>query len=102
MALNAEDQARLQRIESSLACTDPALARRFRSWRPPSGQRPTLPGWSAVPGWAMAVFLVGFTWWVLSPVVGVLVVIGFAAFWVHQRAAARARPARRNGTRGTR
>ncbi|MDT7580501.1 MAG: hypothetical protein QOK35_1765 [Pseudonocardiales bacterium] len=85
MALVAEDQARLRRIESDLASTDPALARRFRSWRPPAHQPVTLPGWSAMPRWVMEVFLVGCAGWMLPPALCAVVVAGIAAcrLWSH-------------------
>ena len=102
MALDAEDQARLQRIESDLISADPALARRFRSWQPSSRQRPLLPGWSSLPGWATAVFLVAFTGWVLSPVLGVVAVIGVAFCWLWQRVKVPVPPPRRGARRGGR
>lgn len=96
MALDAGDRARLQGIESRLADDDPALARRFRSWRPSADERPLLPGWSVVPRWALLVLLLAFGAWTVSPMLAVLVVvIGGArpaiARWV------RARRSRRRG-----
>ena len=102
MALDAQDQARLQRIESALVSADPALARRFRSWQPSSRQRPLLPGWSSVPSWAAAVFVVAFAGWVLSPVLGVVVVIGIAASCLWQRVKVPVPPPRRGARRGGR
>lgn len=75
MALDAEDRARLQGIESGLTQDDPVLVQQFRAWRPSSGGRPLLPGWSVVPLWALLVFLVAFCTWLVSPVFGVLVVV---------------------------
>jgi len=95
MALDAEDQARLRRIESDLASGDPAFASRLRSWRP-SSRRWALPsGWSEVPGWALAVFLVAFAGWVLSPGVGALIVMAVAGARLWTQAVARVRPPRR-------
>jgi Protein of unknown function (DUF3040) len=99
VALDAEDQARLSRIESDLASADPALATRLRSWRPSAQQRATPPGWSVAPGWMLAVFLVGFTGWVLSPVVGALVVVGLAACLLWKRVPGAVRAPRRGVTR---
>ena len=104
MALDAEDLARLQRIESGLTNDDPALVRQFRSWRPSSGERPLLPGWSVVPRWVLLVFLVAFFGWVLSPGFGLLVaVIGggsrLLARAARRPAAPRARPRRRTRAR---
>ena len=89
MALDAEDRARLQRIESGLTNDDPALVRQFRSWRPSSGERPLSPGWSVVPRWVLLVFLVAFCGWVLSPGIGVLVALVAGARLLLVRAARR-------------
>lgn len=76
MALDGRDRARLERIELELASSDPALAARFRRWAPPRAPRALAPGWSVVPGWALVVFLIGFTTWVGAPVLGVFVAVG--------------------------
>lgn len=75
MSLDAGDQARLMRIEAELAAADPALARRFRRWKSSGGHEVVGPGWSAVPGWALMVFLVGFTTWMVAPAVGSAVAV---------------------------
>jgi hypothetical protein len=75
VALDAGDRARLREIESRLIHDDPGLARKFWSWRPSSGPRPLLPGWSVVPPWALLVFLVAACTWMVSPVLGALVVV---------------------------
>lgn len=75
MALDAGDRARLQRIESGLTRDDPGLAQQFRSWRPPSGGRPLVPGWSVAPEWMLLVFVVATCTWAVSPVLGVLVAL---------------------------
>jgi hypothetical protein len=100
VALDADDLARLGRIESDLASADPDLARRLRSWRPAAGQEGTLPGWSVPPRWVLEVFVVGFVCWVLAPALGVLVVTGIACWRLCERAAARVRPARPGISRG--
>ena len=78
MALDADDLARLGRIESDLASADPDFARRLRSWRPSAEQRALVPGWSVLPRWVLEVFLVGFAGWVL-PVPVSVVVVGLVA-----------------------
>ena len=95
MDLDPGDRARLQRIESGLMADDPALVQQFRSWSPWSGRGPLPTGWSAVPLWALCVFLVAFCTWAVSPVLGVLVAAigGIVWAWVH--GARRARAARR-------
>ena len=97
MALDAGDRARLERIESGLTHDDPALVQQFRSWRPSSGQRPLLPGWSVVPGWAGLVFLVAFCTWMVSPVLGVLLVVvgAVARLWARSARRVDAAPPRR-------
>jgi hypothetical protein len=102
VALDAEDQARLSRIESDLASADPALATRFRTWRPSAQQRPTPPGWSVAPGGMMGVFLVGFAGWVISPALGAVVAAGIGTCWLWYRWAGRLRPPQRPGTGGNR
>jgi hypothetical protein len=102
VALDAEDQARLSRIESDLASADPALATCFRSWRPSARQRPTPPGWSVAPGWMMGVFLVGFAGWVVPPALSIVVAVGLVACWLWDRRAGRLRPPQRPGTGGNR
>jgi hypothetical protein len=94
VALDADDLARLGRIESDLASADPDFARRFRSWRPSAGQEAALPGWSVPPRWVLEVFLVGFAAWVLPIAVSIVVVTGLACWRLWERAAARVRPAR--------
>ena len=102
MALDAEEQARLSRIESDLASADPAFATRFRAWRP-SAQRPGLvPGWSVMPRWVLEVFLVGFAGWVLPVALSGLVVAGIATCRLWHHAANRVRPPQRPGTGGNR
>jgi DUF3040 family protein len=78
MALDAGDQARLRRIEAELSASDPALARRFRRWRPTGRPMLVRPGWTVVPDWMLVVFVCGFATWVLGPALGgaVLVVGG--------------------------
>jgi hypothetical protein len=88
VALDAGDRARLQGIESGLIRDDPGLAKKFWSWTPSSGPRPLLPGWSVVPPWALLVFLVAICTWMVSPMLGVLVVIA----GVGRMATLRARP----------
>jgi hypothetical protein len=100
VALDADDLARLGRIESDLASADPDLARRLRSWRPSAGQDAALPGWSVPPRWVLEVFLVGFACWVLPPALSFIVVAGVASWRLWERAAARRRPASRGVTRG--
>ena len=85
MALDAGDLARLQRIEAVLAHDDPALVEQLRSWRP----SPLAPGWSVVPLWASLAFLVGFSSWMLSPFVGLTVVVVAGTAWLYVRAARR-------------
>jgi Protein of unknown function (DUF3040) len=83
MALDAEDLARLRRIESGLTRADPSLAQQFQAWQPSSDGRALLPGWSAIPPWVLFVFIVAFCTWMVSPVLGVLVVVagGIARQW---------------------
>jgi len=90
MALDAEDLARLRRIESGLSRDDPALAQQFQAWEPSSGGRALLPGWSAVPTWVLFVFVVAFCTWMVSPVLGVLVVVLGGAGWLLARGKRRA------------
>lgn len=76
MALDAGDRARLREIESGLIRDDPGLAKKFWTWRPSAGgPQPFLPGWSVVPPWALLVFVVAICTWMVSPMLGVLVVL---------------------------
>jgi Protein of unknown function (DUF3040) len=96
------ERARLQRIETQLAASDPALGAVFRSWRH-SGSGSSVSGPShdeTVPLWAGITFVVAFTVWLLGPQLAIL--LGLAAFWWVRRtsgnplATARARqPGRR-------
>ena len=99
MALDADDLARLGRIESDLASADPDFARRLRSWRPSAEQRALVPGWSVLPRWVLEVFLVGFACWVLPVSVSVVVVALVAGFRLWGHVAGRARPRQRDVTR---
>ena len=89
MSLDAGDRARLMRIEAELAAADPALARRFRRWKSSGGHEVVAPGWSSVPGWALVVFLVGFTTWMVAPAVGSAVAVvaccGAARRWARNQ-----------------
>jgi Protein of unknown function (DUF3040) len=91
VSLDAGDRARLMRIEAELAAADPALARRFRRWKSSGGHEVVAPGWSAVPGWALVVFLVGFTTWMVAPAVGSAVAVvaccGAARRWARNQEA---------------
>lgn len=89
MALDAEDRARLRRIESGLNRDDPGLVQQFRAWRPSSGRRPLLPGWSPVPGWALLAFLVAAFSWIVTPGLGVLVITVVGIGVAYRRAAHR-------------
>lgn len=100
MALDADDLARLERIESDLASTDPDFARRVRAWRPGAEQRAPTPGWSVLPRWVLEVFLVAFACWVLPVPVSVVVVAVVAGFRLWGHVAGRVRPPQRNATRG--
>ena len=100
MALDADDLARLGRIESDLASADPDFARRLRSWRPSAEQRALVPGWSLLPRWVLEVFLVGFAGWVLPVSVSVVVVALVAGFRLWGHVAGRVGPPQRNATRG--
>jgi len=95
VALDASDRARLRGIESGLTQDDPVLVKKFRSWRPPSGPRPLLPGWSVAPRWMLLVFLVAACTWIVSPVLGALVIV------VCGIGRLRARSARADAQRGT-
>jgi hypothetical protein len=77
MTLGPRDRDRLMRMEAELADSDPALVARFRrafAWK----HAPVRPDWCVAPPWTLMVFLVGFTTWVVSPVVGTVV----AAVWL--------------------
>jgi hypothetical protein len=100
MALDADDLARLGRIESDLASTDPDFAKRLRSWRPSAEQRASVPGWSVLPRWVLEVFLVGFACWVLPPPVSAVVVAVVVCWRLWTRAAARVGPPHRGASRG--
>ena len=100
MALDADDLARLGRIESDLASADPDFARRLRSWRPSAEQRALVPGWSVLPRWVLEVFLVAFACWVLPPAVSAVVVAVVAGCRLWGHVAGRVRPPQRSATRG--
>ena len=100
MALDADDQARLGRIESDLASADPDFARRVRAWRPAAEQRAPMPGWSALPRWTVEVFLIGFACWVLPTAVSAVVVVAVAGYRLWEHVAGRIRPPQRDVTRG--
>ena len=95
MALDADDLARLERIESDLASTDPDFARRVRAWRPGAEQRAPVPGWSVLPRWVLEVFLVAFACWVFPAAMSAVVVAVAVCWRLWTRAAARVRPPRR-------
>ena len=95
MALDADDLARLERIESDLASADPDFARRVRAWRPGAEQRAPVPGWSVLPRWVLEVFLVAFACWVFPAAVSAVVVAVVVCWRLWTRAAARVRPPRR-------
>lgn len=97
MALDAGDGARLRRIEVGLVHDDPLFVARFRSWRPSSGPG-VPPGWSVLPPWVAVVFLIGLTTWMLTPGVGVIVLLVGGLWWLHDRAGARVGAA--SGERG--
>jgi hypothetical protein len=99
VALDAGDRARLRGIESGLIQDDPVLVQQFRTWRPVSGPRPLLPGWSVVPGWALLVFVVASCTWTVSPVLGALVVLvgGIARLYARGARKAAAPPRRDPG-----
>ena len=87
VSLDAGDRARLRRIEAELAAADPALAQRFRRWKPPSA------GWTVLPAWALLVFVIGFTTWMVAPAVGVVVAViacaPIAQRWAKERCSRR-------------
>jgi Protein of unknown function (DUF3040) len=74
VALDPAERARLARIETELAGSDPGLVARFRRWRPTTESEVTRSGWSTVPVWMLVVFLVGFGSWTVGPWLGGLVV----------------------------
>ena len=87
MSLDAQDGARLRRIEFGLTRDDPSFVARIRSWRPEPG---VPPGWTTVPRWAALAFLVGLSTWMLTPVLGTIVLVLAGLGWLWQRAATRA------------
>jgi Protein of unknown function (DUF3040) len=84
VALDPGDRDRLTQIEIELAETDPDLAKRFRRWKSPAGPQVDGGGWSVVPPWMLMVFLVGFTSWMVTPVLGCMVAV-VAGCWVARR-----------------
>jgi hypothetical protein len=88
VSLDAGDQARLRRIEAALEAADPALAVRFRRWRPSGEQVMPGPGWSEAPVWVAMVFLVGFTTWMVAPAVGAAIAVA-GGCWAARRWARR-------------
>ncbi len=91
MSVGPGDGARLRRIEDELVRDDPSLVAHFRSWRTPEGPPA---GWSVVPPWAAAVFLVGMTTWMVTPLIGSIVGVALAVRWLGNRSATRARAVR--------
>ena len=74
MDLGSGDRARLREIEAELTETDPDLATALESFRSDGGP-PTPRGWSAVPAWAIVVFLAGFVTWMMTPILGIPVAV---------------------------
>lgn len=89
MGLGSGDEDRLRGIEAELTASDPQLAARFRRWRRPRGA-PVPAGWTVVPAWAAAVFLVAASAWVVSPGTGWLLAV-VAVVWAARTARRRAR-----------
>jgi len=89
MSVGAGDEARLRRIESELVQDDPSFVARFRSFPPADGPG-VLPGWSVVPPRVAMAFLVGLATWMLTPVIGAILVVTLAVCVLCRRWEARA------------